>query len=101
MRMRMRMMGTMALAGMLALSACEGASRSQGGDQRPCDLGHTVLAWTRGDAFLAAVNFAAEPVEVELPDGARSVLSTDPDRPPDALPHTLHPNEGVLLRLPS
>jgi hypothetical protein len=30
--MRMRMMGTIALAGALALGACEGASRSQGGD---------------------------------------------------------------------
>jgi len=82
-----------------ALRATEPAL--QGGDQRPCDLGHEVLAWTRGDAFLAAINFAAEPISVTLPDAAQLVLSSDPSRPLDTLPHTLHPCEGVLLRLPS
>jgi alpha-glucosidase len=82
-----------------ALRAAEPAL--QGGDQRPCNLGHTVLAWTRDDAFLAAVNFATEPVAVALPDGVSLVLSTDPDRAPDDLSATLRPSEGVLLRLPS
>ena len=82
-----------------ALRAAEPAL--QGGDQRPCDLGDTVLAWTRGDTFLVAVNFATEPVEVALPDGAELVLSTDPERAEGEAPATLQPAEGVLLRLPS
>jgi alpha-glucosidase len=89
---------TLSLARRLAaLRAAEPAL--QMGDQQPLELGHTVLAWTRGDTFLAAVNFAAEPVAVALPDGAAPVLSTDPDRAPDEPPHTLRPSEGVLLRL--
>ena len=82
-----------------ALRAAEPAL--QNGDQRPCDLGPTVLAWTRGDTFLAAVNFAAEPVAVALPEGAELVLSTDPGRADGEPPATLQPAEGVLLRLPS
>ena len=73
----------------------------QTGDQHALDLGHAVLAWTRGDAFLAAVNFAAEPVEVAPPEGATLVLSTDAERTDDAPPGTLGPSEAVLLRLPS
>ena len=91
---------TLSLARRLAaLRAAEPAL--QGGDQRPCDLGPAVLAWTRGDTFLAAVNFAAEPVAVEIPEGATPVLSTDPERGPDEPPDALRPSEGVLLRLPS
>ena len=58
-----------------------------------------MLAWSRGDAFVAAVNFAASPVAVALPAGASLLLSTDPAREPGALPDTLGPSEGVLLRL--
>ena len=82
-----------------ALRASEPAL--QAGDQRPCDLGPEVLAWTRGDAFLAAVNFATEPVDVQLPAGAELVLSTDPLRADGEGLATLRPSEGVLLRLPS
>ncbi len=53
-----------------ALRAAEPAL--QGGDQRPCDLGHTVLAWTRGDTFLVAVNFATEPVAGGAPARRRA-----------------------------
>ena len=91
---------TLSLARRLAaLRAAEPAL--QGGDQRPCDIDHRVLAWTRGDTFLAAVNFAAEPVAVTLPEGATPILSTDPARPPGELPNPLGPSEGVLLRLRS
>jgi alpha-glucosidase len=71
----------------------------QVGDQRPLDLGPPVLAWSRGGEFLAAVNFAAEPVGVALPAGAELLLSTDAERAPGGLPGTLRPSEGVLLRL--
>jgi hypothetical protein len=64
-----------------------------------CDLGPSVLAWTRGDAFLAAVNFALEAVDIALPEGAELALSTDPAR--GELDATLAPSEAVLLRLPS
>jgi hypothetical protein len=64
-----------------------------------CDLGRDVLAWTRGAEFLAAVNFATSPADVEWPDGAALALSTDPGR--EALSATLGPSEAVLLRLPS
>ena len=58
-----------------------------------------MLAWSRGDAFLAAVNFAAEPVAVALPAGAELLLSTDAERAPGGPVETLRPSEGVLLRL--
>jgi alpha-glucosidase len=57
-----------------------------------------VLAWTRGERFLAAVNFAAQPSEIALPAGATLVLSTDPDRAPGEAPSALGPSEAVLLR---
>ena len=91
---------TLSLARRLAALRAEQPAL-QTGDQRALDLGDTVLAWTRADAFLAAVNFAAEPVELALPVGAELALSTDAGRPGDRPPGTLGPSEGVLLRLPS
>jgi alpha-glucosidase len=73
----------------------------QRGDQQLVELGRDVLAWTRGDHILAAVNFAAEAVPVVLPAGAELVLSTAPQRAPGGAPDALAPAEGVLLRLPS
>ena len=88
----------------LALARRLGALRAQepalqGGDQRPLDLGPSVLAWSRGEAFLAAVNFATEPVAVALPADAELVLSSDAERAPGGPIDTLRPSEGVLLRL--
>ena len=60
------------------------------------DAGEHVLAWRRGDEFLAAVNFGTEPALLGLP--GTLVLSTDPDRA-DGPVQELAPAEGVLLRL--
>lgn len=56
--MRMRMMGTMALAGMLALAACEGASRSQGGDPDQQGAGQSP---ERGEGTVANDTAPARP----------------------------------------
>jgi len=82
-----------------ALRASEPALQT--GTQQGIDIGRDVLAWTRDDRLLAAVNFAAEPVPVALPDEATLVLSTDPDRAPGGAPHALGPSEAVLLRVDS
>jgi len=89
---------TLALARRLAALRA-GEPALQGGDQRSLDLGSSVLGWSRGDAFLAAVNFAAEPVAVALPAGAELLLSTDAGRAAGGPVETLGPSEGVLLRL--
>jgi len=56
--MRMRMMGTMALAGTLALTACEGASRSQGGDPDQQGAGQSP---ERGEGTIANDTAPARP----------------------------------------
>ena len=89
---------TLALARRLAALRAEEPAL-QGGDQRPLELGPSVLAWSRGGAFVAAVNFAAEPVAVALPAGAELLLSTDAERAPGGPVEMLGPSEGVLLRL--
>ena len=55
-----------------------------------------MLAWRRGDEFVAAVNFGTVPAPLGLP--GTLVLSTDPDRA-DGPVQELAPAEGVLLRL--
>jgi alpha-glucosidase len=73
----------------------------QVGGQTSFEAGDDVLAWTReaeGDRLVAAVNFAAEEVPVDLPAGAELVVSTDPHR--EVGPVTaLRPSEAVILRL--
>ncbi|MEA2289710.1 MAG: alpha-glucosidase [Solirubrobacteraceae bacterium] len=81
----------------------------QMGAQRSLDAGRDVLAWLReddGERLLAAVNFAGEPVDAELPSElrgrARLVISTDADRADgdvDLGALSLAPSEAVLLRL--
>ena len=68
----------------------------QDGGQRFLDAGRDVLAWVRGDALVAAINFGVVPAPVDL-DGLL-VLSTDPDRQ-DGLVDALAPGEGVIVRL--
>ncbi len=68
----------------------------QDGGQRFLDAGRDVLAWVRGDALVAAINFGVVPAPVGL-DGLL-VLSTDPDRQ-DGLVDVLAPGEGVIVRL--
>ena len=68
----------------------------QHGGQRFLDAGRDVLAWVRGDALVAAINFGVVPAPVDL-DGLL-VLSTDPDRQ-DGLVDALAPGEGVIVRL--
>ena len=68
----------------------------QNGGQRFLDAGPDVLAWARGDALVAAINFGVVPAPVDL-DGLL-VLSTDPDRQ-DGLVDVLAPGEGVIVRL--
>jgi hypothetical protein len=54
-----------------------------------------VLAWTRGERVLAAVNFRGEPAP--LPATGELLLSSDPARPRGR--RALGAYEGVLLRL--
>jgi alpha-glucosidase len=75
----------------------------QGGTQTTLDAGADVLAWRRDDGdvrVMAAVNFAATPVSVDL--GPADVLvSTDPNRPlgpAGAGPLVLGSSEAVLVR---
>ncbi len=83
----------------------------QAGDQRTLDAGPDLLAWLRtgegaAPAFLAVVNFAAEPRSLTapgLPAHGRLELSTRPGRPAgerivlDGL--ELEASEGLLIRL--
>ncbi|HWT93825.1 MAG TPA: alpha-amylase family glycosyl hydrolase [Solirubrobacteraceae bacterium] len=72
----------------------------QDGAQRTYDAGPDVLAWTRGDAFIALVNFAAESRPATLPGGGEVALSSDPKREvgPVGDTITLAPGEGLVLR---
>jgi alpha-glucosidase len=83
----------------LALARRLGALRRetpalQTGAQRPVDLGADVLAWTRGDELLCAVNFAPRAVAIEAP--GTLVLSSDADRAAGAV-RDLRPGEAVIL----
>jgi alpha-glucosidase len=69
----------------------------QDGTQRLLDAAPGVLAWTRGERVLAAVNFSGEPAP--LPAAGELLLSTDPDRPAGAT--GLGPHEAVLLLTPA
>jgi alpha-glucosidase len=68
----------------------------QDGAQRLLDAAPGVLAWTRGERVLAAVNFTGEPAP--LPANGALLLSTDPDRAEEAT--GLGPHEAVLLLTP-
>jgi alpha-glucosidase len=74
----------------------------QGGDLRFFDAGEPdVLAYTRGDHHLVALNFAPAPRRVVLVDPARLALSTDPARAPGEQVDAeleLDADEGVVLR---
>ena len=78
------------------------------GSQRMLDSGGEVLAWVReaGDErLLLAINMSAQRVLCDLADldeaPARVPLSTDQDRPQDAVRALgLAPDEGVVVRLP-
>jgi alpha-glucosidase len=65
----------------------------QTGGQRPCDAGPGILAWTRDDAYLIAVNFTAG--ELPLDVAGELVLSSDPDR--RALSASLGPSEALVI----
>lgn len=74
----------------------------QDGAQRTFDAGPDVLAWTRGDAFVALVNFAAQERTATLPGVGEVALSTDPARDPAGAVRgevALAPGEGLLIRL--
>ncbi|WP_051324703.1 alpha-amylase family glycosyl hydrolase [Candidatus Solirubrobacter pratensis] len=70
-----------------------GTRELQDGAQRLLDAAPGVLAWTRGERILAAVNFTGSPAP--LPETGRLLLSTDPGRADGAA--VLGPNEAVLL----
>jgi alpha-glucosidase len=59
-----------------------------------------VLAYTRGDGFVVALNLGARPHTVRLPRPATVVLSTHLDRAGERAEGDLHlrPDEGVVLR---
>ncbi len=63
----------------------------QDGEQRLVDAPPGVLAFTRGDTIVAAINFRGEPAP--LPAGGERLLSTDPHRAGH-----LRPYEAVLLK---
>ncbi len=65
----------------------------QDGEQRLLDAAPGVLAFTRGERILAAVNFRGEPAP--LPANGERLLSSDPGRARGGL----NPYEAVLLRL--
>jgi alpha-glucosidase len=85
---------TLALARRLAALRRE-TPALQTGAQRTVDLGADVLAWTRGEGLLCAVNFAAAPVAIDVP--GTLVLSTDPDRAAGGAVRELRPGEGVIV----
>ena len=82
------------------------------GAQRSLDAGPDLLAYTRehrDERLLVVLSFSAAPRRLDAPGAglsgsAQVELSTDPDRPPgqevDLLALELHPDEGMLLRLP-
>jgi alpha-glucosidase len=75
----------------------------QGGDQRTLDFGPDLLAWTRGERWLAVMSFADAPRVVTAAWAGVLVLSSDPARPvgePVELEgFELAAGEAVLVRL--
>ncbi|MDA0173191.1 alpha-amylase family glycosyl hydrolase [Solirubrobacter taibaiensis] len=65
------------------------------GDQKMVDLGPGIVAWTRDNTYLVAVNFTdqALPLEAE----GTLVISSDPAR--EAASASLAPSEALILRL--
>ena len=60
----------------------------QDGAQLPLDAGRDVLAWIRegdGDRWLAALNFATEPVSFAVDEHAATLARLDGPRPPGGL----------------
>jgi alpha-glucosidase len=68
----------------------------QTGDQRMLEAGDGVLAWTRGDDLVAAINFGSAPAA--LPASGTLLLSTDLSRS-DLASGELAPGEGMIARL--
>jgi alpha-glucosidase len=98
---------TLALARRLAWLR-RGDAVLQGGDQRTVDVGDDLLAWLRGERWLAVVNFAATPRRLRrlagLPERGRLELSTDAHRGADGGEVALDglqlaAGEAVLVRL--
>ena len=76
----------------------EGDEVLQAGEQQMVDAGPDVLAWTRGEGWLALVNFASEQRPVRG-GGGTVVISSDPDRAEGEVGElTLAPFEAVLVR---
>lgn len=65
------------------------------GEQAPYDAGPGIVAWTRDDTYLVAVNFTAE--ELPLAVEGTLVLSSDPARQAESA--SLGPSEALILRL--
>jgi alpha-glucosidase len=63
----------------------------QDGEQRLLDAPPGVLAFTRGETLVAAINFRGEPAP--LPAGGARLISTDPHRAGHLMPY-----EAVLLK---
>jgi alpha-glucosidase len=73
----------------------------QSGTQTMVDAGPKVLAWERGDGgdrVLVAVNFDTAAAELAAARGGTLIVSTDPDRDPEAPVSALAPSEGVIVR---
>jgi alpha-glucosidase len=68
------------------------------GAQKPHEAGDGVLAWTRGEDLLVAVNFTAQPKPLENVTG-ELVLSSDPGRTRPSASLELGPSEALILRL--
>ncbi|HYI98282.1 MAG TPA: hypothetical protein VEX36_01185, partial [Thermoleophilaceae bacterium] len=65
------------------------------GDQQMLDLGPGIVAWTRDDTYLIAVNFTDK--TLPLTATGTLVISSDPER--EAESASLAPSEALILRL--
>jgi alpha-glucosidase len=65
------------------------------GDQKMLDLGPGIVAFTRDDTYLVAVNFTDQ--ELPLDRGGELVISSDPRR--ETVSASLAPSEALILRL--
>ena len=73
----------------------------QQGAYRKLDAGKTVLAFTRGEDILVALNLAAEPCALDLPAGfahAETLLRASTARAGGTVPGELAGNEGLVIR---
>ena len=65
------------------------------GTQHLIDGGPGIVAWTRDDTYLVAVNFTDQ--ELPLPPAGELVISSDPGRQEASA--SLKPSEALILKM--